>query len=865
MKFKAFTALKKNRSSPSRAELMAAFKYKYANFKQILESNSELLKILSDIEQKLAGQTGFGSSYVETQTFRTVFHAGRMIKCLENLSARPYPALNRALENIVQTLSQKPTAAPVTKISTYTLPYADVTQNLIYAVGGKNAAMGEIVNRIGLPAPRGFAITTAAYERFIHANQLGKAIADLNQTVDVVETETILEASERIQKLMMAAEVPEDLAQAILAGCQQLAAEGSQGKKRPLVSIRSSAILEDSALSFAGQYLTVLNVPPEGILHAYKRVLASLFAPKAIVYRLHMGIPFSEAAMSVACQEMIACRASGVMYTRNPLNPLENRIIINAVWGLGPYAVDGVVQPDTYGIAKQIPPQVLEKKICTKPMRLAPKVEGDVTAEHVAAELQQQPCLTDRQAELLAEYGMQLEGHFQAPQDVEWALDQKQRLIILQARPLRLEIADANKPLSIMPALPGYQVLLEGGDVACPGIACGRAFRVQTENDLARFPEGGILISHQASAEFVMVMGKAQAIVADSGSITGHLSALAKEYMVPTLLNVNGAAQTIRPGMEITVDAYHARIYLGRVQELVEALPVKQVKLSKEYQTLRRRADSIVPLNLTDPKSPQFAPLHCRTIHDIMRYVHEISYAEIFHLGDMVTDQMRLSVHLKAPLPLDLYLIDLGGGLEIEATTTANVMPDQVKSMPFRALLSGLLHAGLRSQDPRPVDLRGFLSVISRQLASPPGSGIERFGDKSFAIISRSYLNFSSRVGYHYSILDSYCGETPTKNYINFEFKGGAADSQRKNRRARMIDKVLSALGFQVKTVEDRVTARFAKRGRLDTEYRLDQVGRLLIFTRQMDMLMSEEKLVKSMAECFLAGNYQLCRSALTD
>lgn len=77
-----------------------------------------------------------------------------------------------------------------------------------------------------------------------------------------------------------------------------------------------------------------------------------------------------------------------------------------------------------------------------------------------------------------------------------------------------------------------------------------------------------------------------------------------------------------------------------------------------------------------------------------------------------------------------------------------------------------------------------------------------------------------------------------------------------------MIDKVLSALGFQVKTVEDRVTARFAKRERREIEDRLDQLGRLLIFTRQMDTLMSENTLVKSMPNCFLAGNYQLCQTA---
>ncbi len=74
----------------------------------------------------------------------------------------------------------------------------------------------------------------------------------------------------------------------------------------------------------------------------------------------------------------------------------------------------------------------------------------------------------------------------------------------------------------------------------------------------------------------------------------------------------------------------------------------------------------------------------------------------------------------------------------------------------------------------------------------------ERFGDRSYAIISDKYLNFSSRVGYHYSVLDAYCGETVNKNYITFSFKGGAADDLRRNRRVRAIALVLNGLGFTV-------------------------------------------------------------------
>ena len=163
---------------------------------------------------------------------------------------------------------------------------------------------------------------------------------------------------------------------------------------------------------------------------------------------------------------------------------------------------------------------------------------------------------------------------------------------------------------------------------------------------------------------------------------------------------------------------------------------------------------------------------------------------------------------LEAPIPLDLYLIDLGGGL-----TGADPHPvtvDQIASVPLRALLRGMLHEDLRAREPRPIQLSGLLSVMREQMLAAPNIE-ERFGERSYAIISDKYLNFSSRVGYHYSVLDAYCGKTVNKNYLTFSFKGGAADDLRRNRRVRAIALVLLGLDFSVDVKGDRVDARLQK------------------------------------------------------
>ena len=308
------------------------------------------------------------------------------------------------------------------------------------------------------------------------------------------------------------------------------------------------------------------------------------------------------------------------------------------------------------------------------------------------------------------------------------------------------------------------------------------------------------------------------------------------------------------------MDAYSGRVYQGRVEELISLKRPREslMKGTPVYQTLRRVADSIVPLHLVDPRAANFAPEYCKTIHDIMRLVHELSYREMFQTSDLVSDTAGGGAFkLVARIPLDLYLIDLGGGLTEDAGRSRRVSVDQIASVPFKAVLKGMLHEELRAHEPRSVDLGGFLSVMREQMFST-NTPTERFGDRSYAIISDTYLNFSSRIGYHYSVLDSYCGKTVNKNYITFSFKGGAADDIRRHRRARAIAAILEELGFSTEAQEDRVDARFYKQKREVMEQKLDMVGRMLQFTRQMDMLMRSEASIKAIADKFLKEEYVL-------
>jgi pyruvate,water dikinase len=843
------------RGAPSRDDLAAAFRFRYACFKDLLDSNTQLLNIIADLEEKLTGRHVFGMSYVRSQSARAAFHAFRMIKSLDVLSGHKYPVLYGVLDQINGAIKDRLGEKKELPLTDPVLPLSGVNRDMVDWVGGKNAHLGEAL-KIGLPIPAGFAITTRAFADFLAFNDLVDEINKCKMEIDPGNPQTVQQVCQDIQALIAAARVPPALAAAIDAAFARLQAEAGPAPVR--VSLRSSAIGEDSELSYAGQYLTLLNVPGDQLLPAYKKILASLYTPRAVSYRLNKGIRDEDIAMSVVCLHMVDAVASGVMYSHHPFNLRDDNLLISAVWGLGPYAVDGVITPDTYRVAKTGDLDVLDQRVSHKAVQLAARPDAGLHEIPVPPEMQDQPCLTPAQIKILAAYGVKLEDHYHCPQDVEWALDRDGRLLVLQSRPLVLSAA-AGQDLQNIPPVEGFPVLVEGGAAACPGVGCGPAFLVHRDEDLLDFPDGAVLVARHSSPKYVIAMPKAQAIVTDSGSISGHMAALSREFSLPTLLDTKVATRTIAPGQMITVDADARRIYAGQVPELLDLQAPREshLKDTPVYAALKQVAEFILPLHLINPGAPDFTPASCRSLHDISRLVHEFSYTEMFKISDLVAAKEGYALKLDAPIPLDLYLIDLGGGLAGADPGAPKVTPAQVASVPLQALLRGMLREDVRAREPRPVQFSGLLSVMREQLLTAPNAEA-RFGERSFAIISDKYLNFSSRVGYHYSVLDAYCGATVNKNYITFSFKGGAADDVRRSRRVRAIAIVLLGLDFAVEVKGDRVDARLQKYDSPVIQDKLDLIGRLLIFTRQMDMLMTSEISVEAVARNFLQGNYSL-------
>lgn len=844
------------RTFSMRPDLKATFKLKYTYFKELIASNDDILEIIADLEEKLSGRDVFGMAYIRSAVTRASFHAFRMVKNLNIISGKSYLPLYEALEKINTNIRAELHQKKELPIAELVVPYTAVNRDTIDSMGGKNANLGEIKNRVNLTIPDGFVITTYAYQYFLEHNNLQDEINKRNLLLDLGDPQSVERVSEDIQHLIITARVPPKMEEAILKSYQELAAGLGYA---PRVSLRSSAIGEDSELSYAGQYLSALNVPPDRIVRTYKYIIASLYTQRAIFYRLNKGIREEDTAMSVGCQEMIDSVASGVAYSRHPYSPIEDNIIINAVWGLGPYAVDGTVRPDVYVVSKDKNMAILESKTPGKDVQLCSDPDGGLKEIPVTDDKKTQPCLSEEQVRVLARTVMALEKHFRSAQDIEWALTSGGAFIILQSRPLRISAYEKSGLKDTYAEVPGYPVLIEKGAIAYPGVGAGPAYHVRKDQDMLKFPEGGVLVAKYSSPKFVRLMNKTKAIVTDAGGITGHMASLAREFKVPAIVAARIASEKIPVGAEITVDAYTGRVYQGKVPELLrlDRSLETYMKDTPVYKTLEKICRHVTPLHLTDTEDRTFAPRFCTSVHDIARYVHEKSFAEMFKIGDMLSDKERVAVHLDMALPINLYVIDMGGGLRDQTYESRRATMEDITSIPLKALLKGMTHESIRWYEPRPVDVKGFLSIVGRQMFEPPE--LERnLGDKSYAIISDKYLNFSSRIGYHFAAVDTYCGLKPNKNYISFRFKGGAADYTRRSRRAKAIARILENLEFIVNVKGDLINARIKKYEQAIIEEKLDMLGRLNQFTRQMDMLMSAKSSIDWVVKAFMEENYNL-------
>ncbi|WP_408010012.1 phosphoenolpyruvate synthase [Pseudalkalibacillus sp. A8] len=309
----------------------------------------------------------------------------------------------------------------------YVLEFREIDKTRQMVVGGKGMNLGECSRIEGILVPEGFCVTTEVYKRVIGKNEELHQLLEQLAVQKVDEQERISEISRKIRELIEGIEIEKGIEEDIDRCFLTFGFEHAY-------AVRSSATAEDLPhASFAGQQDTYLNIiGKEAILRHIRKCRASLFTDRAVIYRMQNGFDHRKVYLSVVIQRMIFPKASGILFTADPVTSNRKVLSIDASFGLGEALVSGLVSADNYKVREG---RIVEKRIFTKKLAIYTRKEGGTEEKEIEPGQQNRSTLSDEQVLELERIGRKLEANFGCPQDIEWCLVDD-TFYIVQNRPI---------------------------------------------------------------------------------------------------------------------------------------------------------------------------------------------------------------------------------------------------------------------------------------------------------------------------------------------------------------------------------------------------------------------------------------------
>jgi len=303
------------------------------------------------------------------------------------------------------------------------------------------------------------------------------------------------------------------------------------------------------------------------------------------------------------------------------------------------------------------------------------------------------------------------------------------------------------------------------------------------------------------------------------------------------LQGADGAFKILRCGPEPPADA-GAELSFDAAQDL-GACAHSHMEGSPVHARLCELLEALSPLTLPPPEDPGFRAANCQTARDVARIAHERAVEAMFDFGRSKQDfSERQAKQLWAGgAAMQWWVINLEDAFRAPPEGKF-IRLENIDSPPFLAVWEGI--SAVPWAGPPPVDAKGILSIIYESTTNPEISitGDFDFGVQNHILLSRAYLSLSSRFGYHFVTIEAFVGERARENYVSFQFRGGAAEITRRERRIAFVGGILAEFGFANDVRADALIARVEGLSTAEFMDRLRVLGYLIIHTRQLDMIM---------------------------
>jgi pyruvate,water dikinase len=795
---------------------------RYRTFKELLASDRMCHGLLAELED-----IHYNGKAVDINLLRQLFNefsagVADMVSCLQTLA----PGHFRNLTDYHKKFDfyARFALAPPTLESNppWILPIKNAYPDDRYT-GGKGLHLSQLSHDLNLRIPAGCIVSTSAWNCFVQKNKLRPIINSELARVDINSLASLQEVSQVLTNTVLQAPIPIEILEAINSTVETLITKSGA----TLFAVRSSAIGEDSSLSFAGQYSSELQVAPGEVGTAWRKVLASKYSPEALLYRIINGLDDEATPMAALILNMIGAHISGVITTGNdaPAGSRSNRI--HLVTGLGDKFMAGQSPAATIDI-----------------------VHGDANPIAINRSNSDEEYLSDSNLLLLNRWAEQIETYYGKPQEIEWCQEATGSIYLLQTRCRNNTASAAANAPQVSIDLP---LLFRGGETASPGIASGPAFILRSVEDLQYIPEGAIVFCAVTPPSLVSVLPKIGGVIAELGSIADHFSSVAREFKVPVLVKAGKHGIEMNGNDPVTLWSDTGSLYLGSTKRSTRRNVTRQIDESSHLgRALRMVIDFSSPLQLTDTTAANFCPEGCRSMHDIIRFAHEQSIQAMFLRNPDSYFRKPSSSRLISDIPLEVFIIDLGDGLTNTKRVSAEIEITDIRSFPFQSLWQGLTHRNVNWRKRDHFDWKSYDTIAL-------AGGIASKNDTAFAsycLLSPEYLNINMRFGYHFALIDCLCTLTPEENYILLRFAGGGGTGLGKDLRLSFISRVLAKMNFDCEQTAELLDARYMRYDKDNISDRLDKVGRLLGATRLLDMVLKDETEINSLVNAFFQEQY---------
>jgi phosphoenolpyruvate synthase/pyruvate phosphate dikinase len=303
------------------------------------------------------------------------------------------------------------------------LKFEDKECREVALAGGKGSSLAHMT-QFGISVPRGLVVSSKVYDEVVD----DKVVKGLLKNIDIKNIDAVNMASQKLRDYIQSLKITEKIENDLFKVFEK--------QNLSIVAVRSSATSEDTKdASWAGELKTILNTNKSEITEKIKECWASLFSPRALLYRLEKGFSDQQISVAVVIQEMVQSEISGVCFTIHPVTNRKSHMVIEAVYGLGEAIVSGQITPDQYLYDKDYDVVLrAETKKQKKQLNLPENIHG-IMWKNTPADLKARQKITYKQILDLANICKKVEAYYGLPQDIEWAF-WNNSFYILQSRPI---------------------------------------------------------------------------------------------------------------------------------------------------------------------------------------------------------------------------------------------------------------------------------------------------------------------------------------------------------------------------------------------------------------------------------------------